>query len=100
MEEGAERGRRREAEDDRRGVEDSDVGYGHGGARRHRRGSGYRRRRGGAETRRRSHVTAVEWASLEVVHWLLDSRGGRGEGMGRWSEEKDAGAGEIGRAHV
>ena len=39
VEEGAERGWRREAEDDRRGIEDNDVGYSHDGARRHRHGA-------------------------------------------------------------
>ena len=86
MEEGTKRGRGREAEDDRRGVEDSDVGHGHGGARRHRSGAGYRRRRGGAEARRRSHLTPVERASLVAAHWILDSQGGWGDGW--WSQEK------------
>jgi len=39
VQEGAERGRGREAKDDRRGIEDSDVGYRHDGARHHRQGT-------------------------------------------------------------
>ena len=39
VEEGAERGRGREAEDDHRSIEDSDVGYRHDGACRHRHGA-------------------------------------------------------------
>lgn len=92
MEEGAERGRWRQPEDDSRCVEDSDVGYGHGSTRRHRRGAGYRRRRGGVEARRRRHLAPMKRASLKVAHWILDSSEEERE-MGRWSEEKDAGAG-------
>jgi hypothetical protein len=44
------------------------------------------------EARRRRHLAPMKRASLKVAHWILDSSEEERE-MGRWSEEKDAGAG-------
>lgn len=71
VEEGAEWGWGWEPEDDRRGIEDSDVEYCHCGARRHRRDTWYHRRRGEKEARRRRH-NLVKQASVEIAHWILD----------------------------